>query len=678
MRYICYSFLLLVLFGFKSVAQNIPAKDMGLVFDRTRSLLLSDTAYATEQSYRLTDDIKYTTDAKGYYDELSADGSWPDLNYHTDMPSSWKPSWHLYRVMLLIREYHKSNNPKYLEAVHNTLKFWIANDFICTNWWQNQIDIPYVYSSIILMLDKDASAAELAYLDTKLVLRVQQKKPTGQNKIWQHDTEGRIALIHHDEVAFNTAIKNMQSVITVGISEGIQPDYSFHQHGPQLQFGNYGFHFINSLLFWMKVTANTGFAFDADKQKMIFDYCSNGIRWSVYKGAMDITAIGRQLRPNAAVKRGQTLADNFNLLKSFDNGDACKYALDGLSDGCSLNSNKAFWRVDYMVQMKGNHYAMSVKMHAPGVNKVESINGENLKGAFLNDGVTLIQQSGKEYKDIQPLWNWTMLPGTTCDTTIKPYDREVFKTSNLGKFTGLVSDGTIGASAMTYDRLGTKALKSYFFVNDMMICLGAGIESTNTKNLVTTIDQSYYTGKVVKSPVNSSALPWVWHNNTGYFFMDKHEHTTTVKKQSGAWNAIDNAADTQVLSNTVFTLYEPQIKFNTYAYVVKPETDAKSMAKLAQNLPAKVIFNTTKVQAIQSGSSVMVAFYAPGSLQTAGLKIQADKSCLLLYKTTAGKQQLWVSDPSRSQSVVNIVINGKSRQVTLPQGELAGSSVMAD
>jgi chondroitin AC lyase len=671
MRCTRYILLLLLLTGFKAVAQNNKPKDMGLIYDRTRSLLLSDTAYATEQSYRLTDDVKYNTDARGYYAALSADGSWPDLNYHTDMPSAWKPSWHLYRVMLLIREYHKSNDPKYLDAVHNTLKFWIANDFICTNWWQNQIDIPYVYSSIMLMLDKDASATETAYLDNVLSKRVQQKKPTGQNKIWQHDIESRIALIHHDEAAFNTAIKNMQSVITVGISEGIQPDYSFHQHGPQLQFGNYGFHFINSLLFWMKVTANTTFAFDAAKQKMIFDYCSNGIRWSVYKGAMDITAIGRQLRPGAAAKRGETLRDNFNLLKSFDNTDPCKYALDGVSDGCPLNGNKAFWRADYMVQMKGNHYAMSVKMHAPGVSKVESINGENLKGAFLNDGVTLIQQSGKEYKDIQAVWNWTMLPGTTSDTTIKPYDREVFKTANKGIFTGQISDGTIGASAMTYDRLGIKAYKSYFFVNDMMVCLGAGIESLDRKNLVTTVDQSRYTGTIVKM----AGKPWVWHNNTGYFFIGNTIPINTVNPQSGAWNTVDNAADKQILTDSVFTLYIPHTKSNAYAYAIRPETDVKSMDKLNQNLPVRVLNNTTELQAIQWGTTLMAAFYAPALLKTVGLQIKPDKPCMLICKTMAGKQQLWVSDPSRSQLSVNLSINGKVQQVLLPQGDLLGSSV---
>jgi chondroitin AC lyase len=666
--------LLLLSIGLKVNGQSA---DMVKIFDRTKTLLLSDTAYATEQSYRLTDDVKYDTDAKGYYQRLSADGNWPDINYHTDERSAWKPSWHLYRLMLLIREYHKNNDTKYLDAVHRAMKFWISNDFLCGNWWQNQINIPYAYSSILLMLDKDALPIETDFLNNVLVKRVQQKNPTGQNKIWQHDIEARIALLHHDEVAFTTAVKKMQSVIKVSTGEGIQPDYSFQQHGPMLQFGNYGFHFINSLLFWMTVSANTGFAFDADKQKIIFDYCSNGIRWSIYKGAMDITAIGRQFRKDAALKRGKTLQDDLNLLKTFDKSDSCKYAIDGLSDNCTFNGNKGFWRTDYMVQLKGNHYMMSVKTHGAGVSKVESINSENMKGAFLNDGVTLIQQSGKEYQDIEPVWNWTMLPGTTCDTTIKSNEAATFKTNNIGVFTGLVSDGANGASAMDYNRLGVKAKKSYFFVDGMLVALGAGIESADAKNVVTTVNQCFYKGGVVKSKSNSAQ--WVWHNNTGYFFIDRSAPAKTlIQKQSGAWNTIDGASGPQVLSDSVFTIYVPQATASSYAYVVKPETEAKQMDKLSQKLPVKVISNTAQTQAVESNSMAMAVFYQPGQVQFSSGKILADKPCMLICKKINGEQQLWVSDPSRSQSTVSLTINGKVHNVNLPQGAYLGSTVKVD
>ena len=47
-------------------ANDSTSPDLKIIYLRCRHLLLSDTAYANEQSYRLTDDIIYTTDAEGY------------------------------------------------------------------------------------------------------------------------------------------------------------------------------------------------------------------------------------------------------------------------------------------------------------------------------------------------------------------------------------------------------------------------------------------------------------------------------------------------------------------------------------------------------------------------------------------------------------------------------------
>jgi hypothetical protein len=301
-----------------------------------------------------------------------------------------------------------------------------------------------------------------------------------------------------------------------------------------------------------------------------------------------------------------------------------------------------------------------------------------MKGAFFNDGVTLIQQSGKEYQNIEPLWNWTMLPGTTCDTTLKPNSDAVFKTNNTGLFTGLVSDGANGISAMDYQRLGIKAQKSYFMINGILVALGAGIESPDMKNVVTTVNQCYYKGKVIKSTPNSGGPQWVLHDNTGYLFLNNTIAKTTVKKHTGAWNTIDGASTAQVLTDSIFTLYVPQSTSNTYAYMVKPEATATNMAQVAKRNPIEVISNTAKVQAIQWGMTAMAVFYQPGLLKFDAIQVETDKPCMLICKTTAGKQQLWVSDPSRSQTTINVSFNGKLHNVTLPKGDYLGSTVKVD
>src|SRR5258706_2713131 len=491
-----------------------------------RQLLLSDTAYATEESYRVTDDVIYTTDAEGYFKSLKPEGKWDDIDYASTMRGAWRPSWHLYRLMLICRKYYNSKDPLYLEAVHRGLSFWIKNDFKAGNWWQNNINVPFTYSSLMMMLGEDVTAGEMSFLNKIIVKRIPVYKATGQNLLWQLDNEARVALIHKNDTSFRRIIKDMQSIIQLSIKEGIQPDYSFQQHGPMLQFGNYGFHFVNSILFWMRVTANTEFAFDAEKQQIFFNYCSEGLRWTIYKGAMDVTAVGRQIRAGYTLKRAIYLYNNFNLIKTFDKGSPCKYYLDGFDNRashCELSGNKSLWRSDYMIYTSGDKYMMSVKTHGPFVDKIESINTENLKGSFLNDGVCLIHRTGNEYLNIEPLWNWTMLPGITCDTSLDPSNLTVYHTKNTGGFTGQVSNGISGISSMQYNRLDITGSKTYFFINDMMIALGAGITSKNNASLITTVNQRLYNGKKLVTGKKGHVIKWLWQDSIAYIFPDVNQ-----------------------------------------------------------------------------------------------------------------------------------------------------------
>ncbi|MCD0487578.1 polysaccharide lyase beta-sandwich domain-containing protein [Pedobacter sp. MC2016-14] len=643
------------------------------VRENCKQLLLSDTAHATEQSYRLTDDIRYETDAKGYFKALNAEGSWSDIDYKSNVNSDWSPSWHLYRLMLISRIYHTSKDPKYLEALHRGLHYWITTDPICPNWWQNQINTPYTYSSVMLMMDKAASADELRYLDVVLKPRIPQPNPTGQNKIWQHDIESRLALLHNDEAAFRTAITQMQSVIKIGTDEGIQPDYSFHQHGTMLQFGNYGIHFVNSLLFWMKVTANSPFAFEKEKQQMISDYCTQGLRYVIYKRGMDITAIGRQLRQYAGLKRGFNLYDDFSLLRSFVKENPCQFRLDGFDRLACKDKNKSFWRSAYMLHSQPNRYMMSVKMQGAYFRAVESINSENLLGSFLNDGVTLIQRSAKEYLNIEPLWNWTMLPGITCDTTVDPSALETFKALNPSNFVGQVANGEMGLTAMYYNRLGVKGYKSYFYINNMMVAMGAGIHSANPRALVTTVNQRFKNGKALVKGQGKSGSTWLWQDSIAYIFPDKDQEVkaeTSFRK--GNWKAIYAASPNETVADSVLSIYMPHLKNTSYAYAIKPDVGLKETKQAASNADFLIVQNTPEIQAIASKGTVMAVFYQAGSLMLPKkIKLSVNQPCLLMFK----EGTIWISDPTRKIKEVQLALNERSLQLSLPQGDFAGSTL---
>ncbi len=663
------------------------AREVDLVRSRCVRLLLSDTAYASEQSYQLSGDIHYAQDGAGYYASLTPEGAWPDIDYQSTLSNAWPPSWHLYRLLLVSRQYHRNHDPQYLAALHRGLAFWISHDFRCPNWWQNQINTPFAYSSLLLMLGAEATAPERAFLDDVLRPRIAQAHPTGQNKIWQHDIEARVALLHHDAAGLAQALQNMASVVEVTTGEGIQPDYSFQQHGAMLQFGNYGLHFVNSLLFWLAVTEGTGYAFTPEKQRVLFDYCANGLRWTVFRGGMDLTTIGRQWRSGAAGKRGQVLYDDLQLVRALNPAQACRYFLDGFAGpadaACELRGNQSFWRSGYMVQLARDQYSLSVKTHGPFVKKLESINGENQLGAYLNDGVSLVQRTGREYRDIGAYWNWAMLPGTTCDTTLAPGDAQVLKSSNQATFVGQVSDGVAGLSTMAYDRLGLQARKSYFLVGNTLVALGAGIEAKDTKNVVTTVNQCYYQAPLVSTEATPNSLRWLWHDSISYFFLtNSNQPKTVVRAKKSAWPAVDAASSAVPPSGaelrSTCTILLPQSKKSDYAYALQTGLDQTQARAAARHFPVQVLANARAVQAIKFNDRVLAAFYQPEKLRvSATLSIVADSPCLLIYKRTTARPEVWVADPTRTLQHIRLSINGTYRTIALPQGDLLGSSVKA-
>jgi chondroitin AC lyase len=682
MKKLIYSFLFLFLsiHSYAIAAEKIirtdsTSRDLNNIYLKCRQLLLSDVAYANEQSYRQVGEITYSTNAKGYLKIFNPNGFFSDIDYQSKERNEWQPCWHLFRLMLFGREWQKTKEIKYLQALHKGLGYWIKNDFQCENWWHNQINVPYLFSSLVIMLNNEATPAELTYLDKILRNRVQQKSPTGQNKIWQHDIEARMALISKDTVAFRRAINGMKSLIVTGTQEGIQPDYSFHQHGAMLQLGGYGFHYVNSLLFWITVTARSTFDFEASKEKILFDYCSEGLRWTVFNKSMDLTAIGRQLRFDCDLKRGVDLNNNFKLIKASFPVDACSFSVDGfgksLSQQCPLTGNKNFWRSDYMIQRKDGAYMMSVKTHGDYVKKIESINSENLKGAFLNDGVCLIQHSGMEYRNIEPFWNWTMLPGTTCDTTADPANPNVLKSNNQSDFVGQVSNGKSGLSVMTYNRDGIKANKSWFFADNLMVALGSGIEAPSRSNLVTTIDQWFNSTRIVQS-APSQSIHWLWHDNIGFIIPGDQEFNYKKSLRKGDWSKIDKVSTDQVKKDFVFSVYLGHNQHNTYAYIVNPDCKLAEMEKMTGSGGVKILSNTTDVQAIHYSEGIMAVFYKPAALNiSSGETIRVNQPCVLIYN----QKGIWVSDPTRKLKSVQIQIGGKTTNVTLPTGDYLGSTV---
>ncbi|HSU49715.1 MAG TPA: hypothetical protein VLJ41_03975, partial [Segetibacter sp.] len=91
---------------------------------------------------------------------IKPDGSWPGINYKDTTKTGFEHRIHLENMLDLARAYRKqgsqfSNNADVKKTLWSALDFWIAHDFICENWWWNEMGTPNLMINTLLLMDAD-------------------------------------------------------------------------------------------------------------------------------------------------------------------------------------------------------------------------------------------------------------------------------------------------------------------------------------------------------------------------------------------------------------------------------------------------------------------------------------------------------------------------------------------
>ena len=424
--------------------------------------------------------------AQGWLSSLAADGHWADIEYDDPAMASWKPAEHLRRLGEMANAYAVPASPGYhsaamLEGIARALRYWYKKHPVSNNWWSNTIGQPLSLSRTLVLLE-DALPAEL--LRTGLTYyycptEVDPRRTTGQNLVWyaqQQLIRGVLARSSQDVAAASGA---MQREIRTTTAEGIQPDFSFHQHGPQLYNGGYGLEFILDTSRFATLLAGTRFAFSLEKLSLLADYLLEGSRYMIRGKLLDYSANGRALTRKNAGEGAAPLAGACAQLAALLPQRAAqlialKKHIEGSGTRYSYLGNRYFWSSDFMTHEREGFY-ISVKMVSNRTVGTETSNGENLKACWLPFGLTWIIRRGDEYKNIFPVLDWGRLPGVTSAHLATA---NVKRLTQPESFVGGVSDGTYGAAALDFDQMSTQGHKAWFFFDHEMVALGAGITSS--------------------------------------------------------------------------------------------------------------------------------------------------------------------------------------------------------
>lgn len=571
-------------------------------------------------------------------------GCWTDIDYKAQDRGRWPATLHVTRMYSLAKLY-KAGNRKWKgseelqKLLHGAMAWWYANMPVCPNWWHNDIGVPKKLTAVLLMMRDELSEEEIA--GGLKVLERSKFGRTGQNKVWLAGNNLMKGLLIDDESLIVRACKEITETIYMTDDEGIQCDWSFHQHGPQIQFGNYGLAYAEGISFWMSVLKGTKYDFAPQQKELMSNLIKEGISWSVYKGFMDPSYCGRQNFINGGTGKAYSLAVTAqNMAAALDDEKEfyTKVSNENLMPAQypnTLMGERYYWRSDCGIYRRPHWYA-SVRMHSCRTVGFEFTNKENTLGNFSADGAVILMQDGKEFTDIFAYWDWRKVPGVTAYDDGKPMkcdNNDEKKKNHSGHVGGLSYDG-IMASTMEINRDGLSALKSAFFFDDCIVNIGTDIKGSRTlfNSVTTAVDQIHLSEDGFQASDN-----WAYHADRAYLCLDGAEMNVTGDLQRGKWDYIEPSFTDKWDEGKVFKCWfdhpmdEVDAGKASYAYAIFPCTGVEKIRSLAEEwknkgctADLKLLRNDAMCQAVQYKGNICAVFHEAGEYVLDGHLFKAE------------------------------------------------------
>ena len=620
-----------------------------------------------------------------------ADGSWADVNYAARDRTRWPPARHLERLEAVARCFADRKSSLYRSAraeaaIGRGLDAWYKKHPVSDNWWRNQIYSPRHIGNILLLL-RDAGGRISPRIFADTIQRWAKEggscKPhwTGSNLINIAAHRFVRGVLTGDRHLMDSAAEAMMRPLKISSGEGLQEDWSYHQHGPQLYIANYGQEWLNLYAFWLNCFRGTPYAAGAHTD-LVVGYALNTFFSAIRGRHLIYNARGRQQAVGHQGEQGETKAI-LPILKNLARiapGQAsvfesiAKRVTSGAAREGYTPMSTYYYRSDYLLHVRPT-FTYDYRTASVRTERTEWCNHENLLGHWMTEGASGYYRTGEEYFNIAALWDWHKIPGTTL--VDRKADSEIPRYASGGipgseTFVGGI--GADGCSVAAYVRRQSDmpAKEARFAFGDAIFALGTSLAS-NEKHfpLVTTVNQCWRSGDILPDHVLKSGRlitpATLTHGGFRYTFPGKGIVHIASDKRSGPWSRVCKAA-TESESGEVFTLWFDHgvaPKNASYAYIVTPVEAAASKAEL---------INTPDVQAVADPAtkSVGAVFHTSGKRITLrGHTYSVSAPCVLL-RTASG---LRVADPEHRLSSLTIAIDGQAVDVKLPRGPHAGKAV---
>jgi chondroitin AC lyase len=648
-------------------------------------------------------------ESSSFLKSLREDGTWPDIEYDGDRQPGFRAFPHVERMARMAWDFRTpgetQGRPELAVAFRKALSAWVRLGLKPKHEWFYTMGVPLSLSRSLVLMRKQLSPEEIRAAVPLLRVSLKDGKyvygghpATGANLAWSAGPALIGALLAGETSAADHAARALAEEIKITQGEGIQADFSFHQHGPLLYSGGYGGAFVGEMARWAYGLAGTSLAFPDAKVEILADTLLEGEQFMIRGDAWDYGVVGREIaRPRQGARGLQRTARQMaeawpQKARDFE---ALRARILGETNAPPLIGNRMFWRTDYMAHARSGFQA-SARMSSTRIKSHESGNGENELGYHLGDGAFCLMRDGNEYRTVFPLWNWRQIPGTTVPQSKGPLPVLPWGKGSEGgsPFAGGVSDGTNGVAGMILRRDGLEGRKAWFFFEDEILCLGSGIRGPELADPVyTTINQTLARGEIItsKGKLQDSQvleLPtpgWFQHDGVGYGVLRGPVVRLTREKRSGTWKKIqrltaegDTPAEAEVF--TAWLDHGSRPAKCEYAYAVLPEiSTGDDFLDLLTQRPMEIRPGLLAASD-RTGKILGMIFFEPGKAYLPEFPgFETDRACAVLLEKVGDRWSGRLASPTHEIGTIQIRFDGgnkaKVKTLEFPAGDKKGSSV---
>jgi hyaluronate lyase len=610
---------------------------------------------------------------------------------------------------------------------------------IYDNWYEFEIGSPIQLVDIAVLLYDQLSPTQISnYMGAveKFTPSATTQAPggtsgsfTGSNRMLKIRIVAVRGCVVKDAVklaAARDAFSNLFAYVTTG--DGFYADGSFIQHLNHPYTAAYGSGLLASMAPVMNWLSGSTWAVTDPLQSNVFSWVFDSYEPIIYNGAALDLVRGREAgRAGDPQGVGHTIMDSVlqiaqfappaeslrmkRMVKEWALSDTVRNFVGGrslstltsaknlMADDSILRRGElidhyTFPEMDRVVHL-GKGFGFGLSMCSTRIANFESINGNNLRGWFTGDGMTTLYNGDLNQfgDDTNCTIDAYRLPGVTADVTHSKLPNVAASvgpraqgesTLSPHPWVGGAKLGKFGAAGMQFKGVGVTLTgkKSWFMFDDEIVCLGAGITSTDSRPIETTVENRKISGSnvlTVNGTVKSAALGWneamastnwahlqgsVSNSDIGYYFPTAPTIRGVRESRSASPSEIDVGASTTIETRNFLRLgfeHGNNPTSTTYQYVMLPGRTAKRTGNYAVAPHITVLNNNANVQAVRENTLGITAanFWTDNTYTYGG--ITSNKKASVLVRNDGPFIDVSVSDPTQLNTTginLQIALNG--------------------